>query len=226
MSARLRSSTRASTAASDSLADQAEPKTKSETRTRTTNAQRIPKGSELAALIRIAQIAFVLALVFLGGVFYFSHHDILKLYPKKFDVKSLTGFNSRFEYCLRYQTMLFLWLVFMVHSVIYVRLTRKALNPLIDSTEKHAQTQKNILTNSFEQIMISVFLQLAFTSFADPETVLKFIPAVNLVQFIGRIAFFVGYPYYRTFGMTLTMMPNLMMLCFNVYRFGGFLGFY
>lgn len=227
MGTRLRSSTRASTAASDSLADQAEIKGKSESRTRTTAAtHRAPKGSELATLIRVAQVAFLFSLTIIGGVIYFAHHDILRLYPKNFDVKSLTGFNSRFEYSLRYQTPLFLWLVFSVLSVIYVRLTKKALNPLVDSTEKHAQMHKNILTNSFEQLVISVFLQLAFTSFADPETVLKYIPAVNFVQFAGRIAFYLGYPKYRTLGMTLTLMPNLLLLSFNIYRFGSFLGLY
>lgn len=225
MGTRLRSSTRASTAASDSLADQAEPKSKAEPRSRTT-APRAPKGSELATLIRVAQVAFLFSLVVIGGVAYFAHHDVIRLYPRKFDASSLKGFNSRFEYCLRYQTPLFLWLVFNINAVIYVRLTRKALNPLVESTEKQAQMQKNILTNSFEQIMTSVFLQLAFASFADPETVLKFIPAINCVQFVGRIAFFLGYPYYRTLGVSLTLTPSLMMLCFNVYRFGAFLGFY
>lgn len=127
---------------------------------------------------------------------------------------------------MRYQTLLYLWLVFNVNAVIYVRLSRKAINPLVDSTEKHAQMIKNILTNSFEQIITSSFLQLAFASFADPVLVMKIIPAVNVVQFIGRIAFFFGYPYYRTFGVSLTMSPNLLMLCYNLYRFGAYLNFY
>lgn len=226
MSTRLRSSTRASTAASDNLADQAEAKSKAEPRARATLGPRPPKSSELVRLYRIAMFAFLFSWVIIAGVVYFTQNDVLRLYPRKFDVKSLTGFNSRFEYCLRYQTLLFFWLVFNVHTVIYARITKKALNPLVDSTEKHAQMQKNILTNSFEQIMISAFLQLAFASFADPESVLKFIPAVNVVQFIGRIAFYFGYPMYRTLGVSLTMTPNLLLLCFNVYRFGSFLGFY
>lgn len=226
MGSRLRSSTRASTAASDFLADQADTKVKSETRTRSTAAPRPPKASEVARLLKIAVFAFFLSITIIGGVIYFIHNDTLRLYPKNYDAKSLPGSNSRFEYCIRYQTLLFLWLVFNVNSVIYARLTKKALNPLVDSTEKHAQMQKNILTNSFEQIILSAFLQLAFASFADSETVLKYIPAVNVVQFVGRIAFFFGYPMYRTLGISLTMLPNLMMLCFNVYRFGIFLGFY
>lgn len=225
MSTRLRSSTRASTVASESLAE-VETKTRGETRSTRTSAAKPIKGSELAKLARIATFAFLFSLVIISGVIYFSLNDKLKLYPNTIKVDSLKGFNSRAEYSLRYQTLLYLWLVFNVHSVIYVRITRKALNPLVDSTEKHAQMQKNILTNSFEQIILSSFLQLAFASWADPALVMKLIPAVNITQFIGRIAFFFGYPLYRTLGISLTMTPNLLMAGYNVYKLGSYVGLY
>lgn len=153
-------------------------------------------------------------------------NDTIRLYPNSIRVESLKGFNSRAEYALRYQTLLFAWLVFNWNSVVYVRLTKKALNPLIDSTEKHVQSQKNILANSFEQIVLSVFLQLAFASFADPAFVMKIIPAINIAQFIGRIAFFLGYPWYRTFGVTMTMLPNLFLVSYNLFKLGSYLSLY
>ena len=121
---------------------------------------------------------------------------------------------------------MYFWLVFNIQAVIYARITKKAFNPLVDSTEKHVQQYKNILTNSFEQIVISSFLQLAFVSFADHSYTWKLIPAINIVQFVGRIAFFLGYPYYRTFGMSLTTTPNIVLAIYNMYKLGAYLSLY
>lgn len=226
MSSRLRSSTRASTAASESLADTMTEITKTKGDTRRTTAPKPLRGNELARLVRFAIFASISATVFLGAVFYLVINDQLRLYPSSIKPESIKGFNSRFEFALRYQTLLLGWLVFNIHSVIYVRITRKALNPLVDSTEKHAQMQKNILTNSFEQIVLSVLLQLAFVSFADPSYTLKLIPAINIVQLIGRIAFFAGYPMYRTFGIACSLYPNSALLIYNVYKLGSYMGYY
>lgn len=225
MGSRLRSSTRASTVASESLAEtNSEIKTKGDSRK--SSAPKPLKSSELARLKQVATFAFVVALTFLGGVFYLVLNDKLKLYPHNINLESLRGFSSRAEYAFRYQTLLVAWLTFNVHSVIFARLTRKAINPLVESTERHAQEQKNILTNSFEQIVLSCLLQLTFVSFAEHSYTLKFIPAINLVQFIGRIAFFFGYPLYRTFGFTLTMLPNTLLTAYNLYKLGSYLSFY
>lgn len=226
MSTRLRSSTRASTAASESLADTMTEITKLKGDSRRTTAPKPLRGNELARLMRIATFAFIAALIFLGSTFYFVFNDKLRLYPSSIKLESLRGFNSRAEYALRYQTLLLGWIVFNIHTVIFVRLTRKALNPLVDSTEKHAQMQKNILTNSFEQIVLSVLLQLAFVSFADPSYTLRLIPAINIVQFVGRIAFFAGYPMYRTFGITCSLFPNTGLLVYNLYKLGSYMGYY
>jgi len=153
-------------------------------------------------------------------------HDKIQLYPNTIKLESLKGFNSRAEFALRYQTLLYAWLIFNIHYVIYQRFTKKALNPLVDSTEKHVQMSKNILTNSFEQIVLSSFLQLTFVSFAEHIHTLKLIPLINIVQFLGRIAFFAGYPFYRTFGHSLTLTPNLILMSYNMYRLGSYLNLY
>lgn len=77
-----------------------------------------------------------------------------------------------------------------------------------------------------EQVFLSAMLQLAFASFAEPALIKNLIPAVNVVQFVGRIAFFFGYPYYRTLGYVLTSFPNTLLLGYNVFKFGSYLGFY
>lgn len=225
-SSRLRSSTRASTAASDLLAEQGGDTKTRESRTKNNTSAKPLRANEMAKLIKVATSALLFSWLIMGTIIYYCLNDTLKLYPKTIKLDSLKGFNSRAEFSLRHQTLLYLWLVFNVQAVIYVRLTRRAINPLVDSTEKLAHQSKNILTNSFEQILLSSFLQLTFVSFADPSLVMKLIPAVNLVQFFGRIAFFFGYPLYRTFGVSLTMTPNLLMMGYNLYSFGSYLGYY
>lgn len=229
MATRLRSSTRASTVASESLAEtMSEIKsTRGDTKKAATYSQSKPlRKDELVRLRKIALIAFVLSNLFLYAVYYASVNDKIQLYPNSLKADSLKGFTSRAEFALRYQSLLLFWLQFNICAVIYVRLSTKALNPLVESTEKHALSIKNILTNSFEQILLSVIAQLAFVSFADPSLTLKLIPAINLVQFIGRVAFFVGYPMYRTFGFNLTLVPNLLLILYNLYRLGLYAQFY
>lgn len=148
------------------------------------------------------------------------------MYPSTIKEGALKGFNARAEFALRYQTLLYAWLVFNIMAVIYVRVTKKALNPLVDSTEKHAQEMKNILTNSYEQIVVSSIAQLIFVSFAGETYTMKLIPAINFVQFIGRMTFFAGYPYYRTFGMMCTLFPNVALICYNLFKLGSYLGVY
>lgn len=228
MGTRLRSSTRASTAAStaasESLAETAfESKAKSE---RKPASARPLRGAEYARLTRIAMIAYLLSLTLIAVTIYLLLNDKVRLYPNSIKLESLKGFSSRAEYALRYQTLLYFWLVFNIFSVIYVRVTKKALNPLVDSTEKHVQMQKNILTNSFEGILTSSFLQLIFVSFAEHSYTLKLIPAVNILQFVGRVAFFLGYPLYRTFGVSLTLTPNLLLTGYNMFKLGSYLGLY
>lgn len=224
MSSRLRSSTRASTVASESLAE-TETKIKGESTRRTTTNKAL-RGNELVRLKRIATGAFLLAITIVVGTIYFSIHDVIRLYPSSIRAETLKGFSARAEYALRYQTLLFAWLIFNIYAVIYVRLSRGALNPLVDSTEKQVQQIKNILTNSMEQVFLSSMLQLAFASFAEPALFKNLIPAVNVVQLVGRVAFFFGYPYYRTLGYVLTSLPNTLLLGFNLFKFGSYLGFY
>lgn len=171
-------------------------------------------------------MALFTSIVFMGGVFYLAFMDIIKFYPNSIKMESLRGFNSRGEFALRYQTLLYGWLVFNVYSVMFVRVTKTALNPLVESTEKHTHSIKNILANSFEQIVISSFLQFGFVSFADPALTMKLIPVINMTQLLGRIFFFLGYPLYRTFGFSLTMMPNTALFCYNFFKFGAYLGLY
>lgn len=174
-----------------------------------------------------------IGLVLIGSAYVFQiilallvGYDVIKFHPSTVTEESLKGFSARFEYALHYQTLLAFWLLFNITMTIYRRLTRGALNPLDESTEDRVQWIKCVLTNSLESIVLSVFLQLIFVSYATPACILRFIPLVNIVQFIGRIAFYAGYPMYRAFGFNCTLLPNTLMGLYNLYKFGSFVQLY
>lgn len=178
---------------------------------------------------RVIKVGFVLsasALLFMLGLALLVYKDFVRFYPSNMRAETLKGFASRMEYALRYQTLLVFWLMFNILITIYGRLTTKALNPLDETTEDNVQLLKNVLTNSFESVVVSVFSQLIFISFAEPELILTTIPLINIIQFIGRVAFFAGYPLHRAFGYQCTIIPNLILNIYNMYRLGSFVGIY
>lgn len=175
---------------------------------------------------KVGGVLVVSALIFMVGLGLLVHYDHLVLAPKGVGVEALKVFAGRAEYALRYQTLLVFWLLINVLLTIYGRLTTKAFNPLDERTEQNVELFKRILSNSFEQITISVFSQLTFVSFAEPVTILKFIPLINIVQFVGRVSFMAGYPNYRAFGFFCTFVPNIVMILYNLFSLGSFVGLY
>lgn len=167
-----------------------------------------------------------MAIIFMLGCAGLVHYDILKLHPKSTVADNLAGFSIRLEYTVRYQTLLIFWLLFNTLITIAARFKTMALDPLDEKSECKVQAFKNVLTNSFESIVVSVFSQLIFISYAEPHIILKYIPFMNVIQFIGRVAFFAGYPNKRAFGFQCTILPNIVMSLFNVYYLGRFLEFY
>lgn len=175
---------------------------------------------------KLALVLSIGALMFLTGFYLLVCYDVVRLYPKGWTEDKLRGFSLKAEYTLRYQSLLIFWLLFNVLATIYGRISNLAVNPLDDRTEPRVQMFKATLSNSYEQILISVMSQLIFVSFCDSSMVLKYIPFVNIIQFIGRIAFFAGYPMKRGFGFLLTVAPNLVLTVYNIYMLGSFVGLY
>lgn len=170
-------------------------------------------------LVALATISFIV----FGLLVY---NNFINLHPKQVGPEVLRSFAARLEYTLRYQSLLVSWLMFCVLFTIYGRLTSKALNPLDERTEEQVQIYKNILQNSLETIVISVFSQFAFISFAEPATILKVIPFINVTLLISRIFYFLGYPTYRAFGYFFTLLANNMLVFYNLFKMGAFFGIY
>lgn len=181
---------------------------------------------ETKRIMRNGSILAGLSVVFMTIMTLLVHFDAIRLYPSNVNAEIIKGYAGRVEFTLRYQTLLVFWLMINVITTIYGRLSTMAINPLDDRSEPKVQGHKNILTNSFEQIFLSVFAQLIFASFAAPECILKTIPLVNIIQFIGRVTFFAGYPLKRSFGFLCTWIPTFFLILYNMYKFMSFLGLY
>lgn len=235
MTSRTRASTRASTAASESLAE-----TMSEIKSKGGDSRKTPavglsglnslnrplKKEELQKLRVPAVLAMLASNGLVAGLIWASLNDHIKLYPTEYKLDALKSYPGRAEFALRHQTLLLFWLLLNILMTIFIRITRKAINPLVDSTEKHVAQIRAILSNSYEQIVLSILAQLAFISFASPELTLKLIPLTNFVQFFGRITFYAGYPMFRTFGIMLSLTPNSLLVGYNIYRLGQFYKLY
>lgn len=190
------------------------------------NYNRELTADETKQVFRTGGILACLSFLFMGVMSLLNHFEAFRLFPSTVDEEIIRGYAGRVEFALRYQTLLVFWLMFNVLATIYCRISRLAINPLDEKSEQQVQMYKNILTNSYEQIVLSVFAQLIYISFASPQCILKTIPLVNIIQFIGRITFFAGYPMKRSFGFICTSFPTTILVLYDLYKFFSFLGLY
>jgi len=149
---------------------------------------------------------------------YLAYHGNLSVFPAKEGVPTITSFSQKLEYTARYWIFGLIWLYFMIHVVMMKRVASRAVNPLAGYEDAVAPS-KNVLNNSFEQFIFSVASQVTLISFLESEKVVTIIPVMNVLFLIGRITFWLGYPRFRTFGITVTMFPSSLALFFSVYRF-------
>lgn len=137
----------------------------------------------------------------------------------------LNGYGLKAEFTFRYLILGAAFLVFNVQAVISKRVGTAALDPL-NGREDLTLANRNILQNSLEQFVITVVSQLSLISYLPGVQVVRVIPLLNFLFFFGRIAFFVGYPRYRTFGFITTWVPTIAANSYSLYKFGSHLGIY
>lgn len=105
--------------------------------------------------------------------------------------------------------------------VFYV-ISKRANSPAMLPTSGHehrTELAKNIFLNSLEQFVILFASQLVLVTYLTGKQTLNVIPTLNLLFFVGRVLFFLGYPKYRTLGMALSMWPTLTVVGYLGYRY-------
>ena len=94
-----------------------------------------------------------------------------------------------------------------------------AVNPL-SGNEGLIQVDKNYLSNTLEQFVVSFTLILIIAAYADSIQVLRLLPVYSAVFTTGRILFWIGYrisPFYRSVGMSTGFISTYVMLGITLY---------
>jgi uncharacterized MAPEG superfamily protein len=89
-----------------------------------------------------------------------------------------------------------------------------ALNPLAGK-EHIVQFEKNVLTNTVEQIMLFLMATLVLMTYLD-RAEMKILPLYSIQWVVGRILFRIGYgihPKYRSVGMLMNLLSAPSFLC-------------
>ncbi len=108
--------------------------------------------------------------------------------------------------------LVFMWAV---HSVARGRVNSAAIDPLA-GMDHLIQLQKNFLSNSVEQFLITFVLIMVVATYVEEDKDMVFIPLTVINFVVARILFRVGYgigPDYRGVGMIMTFVPTVIMAC-------------
>lgn len=140
------------------------------------------------------------------------------LTPSNLNLYELESFGNKLQFTARYWVLPLLFLFTRWHAVVTKRITTRAIDPL-SGNEKYVEKANKILNNCMEQLLMSVVSQVCLLSYLTPEQTVSLIPLINLWHVIGRIAFLLGYPKYRTFGVNATMLPTTITIFFCLYHF-------
>ena len=163
-------------------------------------------------------LCFVIGLVLLIVSGWLVLTDRILLTPANVTESDLTTFNQRFEFCCQWWTLIGVWLVLNIFVVIGCRFVswKYLLEPLSGSTDA-IDLSNAILRNSMEQALIYILLQLTMLPKLSPSIAIKLIPFINLIWFLGRIGFTVGYPRFRGLGNAMSFPLLLPMTVYAIY---------
>ena len=159
-------------------------------------------------------IQALIAILILAGIFYGGYYrcDYIPT-PASMDL------GSRIGYTLRWTLPMVLVLMVTIQQTALRRLSTAARNPLAGK-EHLVQLLKNILTNTLEQLMVSLLLMLIATTYCDTPDMIKIVPIYAITFTVGRILFIIGYrisPSYRTTGMTVNFLSSIVMAGYVIY---------
>lgn len=125
-------------------------------------------------------------------------------------------YATKLEFTVKYWLLPLIWFKVNIWLVIMKRIPSQAINPL-SGHENIVEPVRNILSNTLEQMIGSLVMQCSLISFLSKDEVVKVIPIINVLFFLGRITFWLGYPRFRTFGFVMTDFPTTLGLGAAVY---------
>ena len=156
-------------------------------------------------------IGYAITGTILYGGYYF--------YCNSIPIPRSNDFSEKLLYAARYCT--FPQAVFLLVAILRV-IAKRALAGAVDplaGREHLVQTEKNILTNTVEQLLVFLLLVVTLTTYLDPSE-MRIIPLYSLDFIVGRVLFMVGYnikPRYRALDMVTNLSSCFLFIGYVIY---------
>ena len=167
----------------------------------------------LGAFFGWAFIAILFAILLKNDTILFWFHE-----DSPRDPMAKENFVWKLEFVAKWSVLPVSWLVFYLYFFSSRRGFSEAANPL-SGHEALIELHKNIFTNSIEQFVMSMALQITLISWISAVKTQVIIPMLSLSFVVGRILFSLGYPKRRSFGISLTMFPCLVITIYSLFMF-------
>ena len=130
--------------------------------------------------------------------------------------EDLTNFGDVLKFTFRFWSFIGIILLISIYNVVYQRLTNWSINPLMDINSSVDKANR-ILYNTCEQLLLAIISQLELITHLSASQVITVIPTLNMVWFVARILFIIGYPDYRIFGFVCGAVPHIVGLVYSMY---------
>ena len=168
------------------------------------------KPNPVFFLIQLVLAILIQAVIFYGGY----------LLCDRIPVPASMDYGTRFAYTFRWTFPMVLVLLVTIQQTANRRGTTAAGNPLA-GMEHLVQVFKNIVTNTLEQLMVSLLLMLTAVTYCDTPDWIKIIPIYAITFTVGRILFIIGYrisPLYRVTGILINFFSSFALAGYVSYQ--------
>jgi hypothetical protein len=155
--------------------------------------------------------------VFVGLLYWLINSNKLSL-SGNVRKEDINGLGDKLGYTLKLLTLPLLWVLGSNLTVCFFRLTRvQAIDPL-NNRDELIEVPVNIFVNSIKQFILTAFGQLSIVPILSGSDIVRIIPLVNILFVVGRIAYSLGYPKYRSFGFTLSSLPSTALITYSAWN--------
>jgi len=115
-------------------------------------------------------------------------------------------------------------LLISIYAVINRRISTIAVNPMDPRGHELVEQRQRILQNTLEQLIIKLIVSLALCTVLQSNELI-ILPVFTILFIFGRLTFALGYPNYRSFGITMNIISTIFVILIIGYRLiiGGIL---
>ena len=127
------------------------------------------------------------------------------------------SFENRLLFTLQLSFIDLIPLFISIFAVINKRISSIAINPMDSRGHSLVEQRQRILQNTLEQLLIKLIVSLsACTVLRSNE--LMILPVFTILFLLGRFTFVLGYPNYRSFGITMNIISAVFVAIIVAYR--------